>query len=96
MPYNQLPQVLPEPAYLSYLAGHDTEHLGLNAVELIKAAPCATLHQTAEDAGHGLVVQAFTTIHDHTLHTHGLGQVFDCFSLACQMEPQAYISSVWA
>ncbi len=62
--------------YLPNLAGHDTEHLCLNTVELVEAAPGTTLGQAREDAGHGLVVQTlswvsvsnhFTTMHSEIL-----------------------------
>eukprot|EP00983_Pelagomonas_calceolata_P097711 1158274-Pelagomonas_calceolata.AAC.28 len=64
------------------LAGHHRQHLCLNAVELIKAAPGTTLHQPTEDGPHGLVVQAFTAVEDHAEQGHGLGQIFGGLRLA--------------
>ena len=46
------------------LLGHDGQHLDIDAVELVEAAPGARLGQAWKVAAHGLVVEAFRAV-DH-------------------------------
>lgn len=74
----------PDDTCLPDLTRYHAQHFCFNAIKLIKAAPSTTLHQTRENATHGFIIQAFSTVEDYTLHTHGLSKVFDRLSLACE------------
>jgi len=77
------------------LARHHRQHLRLNAVELVEAAPRAALHQAAEDGAHGLVVQALPAVEHHAQQRHGLGKVLGCLRLACSTGVCVNIYKFW-
>ncbi len=52
------------------LLADSTEHLLIQAVELIKAAPCTTLHQTNKDAGHRPKVKLLVAVEHQDLSLH--------------------------
>ena len=57
-----------------------TEHLELDAVELVEAGPRAG--RGLEELGHGQVVQAVRAVEHHALDGHGLAQVLGRLRLA--------------
>ena len=60
----------------------DREDRGVDAIELVEAAPGATLTQAVEVLADGLEVHALAAIGDHAQEAHGLGQVLDGLGLA--------------
>lgn len=57
------------------LLSHHTQHLNVDAVELIKAGPGARLSQAGKELAHEAVVQPLTTVEHHTVHAQCLTQV---------------------
>lgn len=44
------------------LRGHHGQHLHVDSIELIEAAPCASLNETGEDGAHRLVIQTLAAV----------------------------------
>lgn len=59
------------------------ELVGEQTVELVEAAPCATLHEPDEDAAHGLRVDAFIAVEHKDLTTKGGAERLDGLGLPC-------------
>ena len=57
------------------LLSHHTQHLNVDAVELIKAGPGAGLSQAGKELAHEAVVQPLTAVEHHTICAQRLAQV---------------------
>ena len=66
------------------LLSHNTEHFNVNAVELVKAGPGSRLGQASKEFTHEAVVQPFTTVEHHTVHSQGLAQILAGHKHSCQ------------
>mmetsp|Transcript_19355 Transcript_19355/g.46759 ORF Transcript_19355/g.46759 Transcript_19355/m.46759 type:complete len:417 (+) Transcript_19355:7106-8356(+) len=63
------------------------EHLGLEAVELVEAAPRAALDKSREDAAHRLVVDPFVAVEHQHLARQRLAERLDTLSLPSTSRP---------
>ena len=62
------------------LLSNHTQHLNVNAVELIKTSPSAGLGQASKELAHEAVVQPFTTIEHHTVDSQGFAQILQSYT----------------
>lgn len=66
----------------SNLSGDDGQHLDVDTVELIEAAPEASLSETCEDNSHGSIVQVLTATRNDATACETLGKILDGLSFA--------------
>jgi hypothetical protein len=65
------------------LLGDDRQHLKIDSVELIEAAPSSRGSKTFEELGHCKVIKTIGAIEHHTLHSNGFGEILDRLGLSC-------------
>ena len=65
------------------LLSHHTQHLNVNAVELIKAGPGARLSQAGKELAHEAVVKPLATVEHYAVHTQCLTQVLLAIQPSC-------------
>ena len=69
------------------LLGDDRQHLKIDSVELIEAAPSSRGSKTFEELGHCEVIKTIGAVEHHTLHSNGFGEILDGLGLSCSAGP---------